>query len=99
MLFHGCRSGAVENIKSNGFDIKYARAGMYGTGLYFAINSSYSASGYATNNTDGTKSLFIAKVLTGDVYYAGIDNPELAKQNFGSYNGFVKPPLKNFNKS
>ena len=37
MLFHGCRSGAVENIKTNGFDIKYARQGLYGTGLYFAI--------------------------------------------------------------
>ena len=41
MLFHGCRSGAVESIKTNGFDIKFARAGMYGTGLYFAINSNH----------------------------------------------------------
>ena len=50
MLYHGCRSNAVESIKTKGFDIKYAKAGMYGTGLYFAINSSYSTSGYATIN-------------------------------------------------
>ena len=76
MLFHGCRSGAVENIKTNGFDIKYARQGLYGTGNYFAINSSYSARGYATVNNDGTSSLFIAKVLTGDVWYAGKTNQD-----------------------
>jgi hypothetical protein len=99
MLFHGCNSGAVENIKTKGFDIKYARAGMYGTGLYFAINSSYSAGGYATKNPDGTSSLFIAKVLTGDVFYTRKINPDVAIQNLGSYNGFVKPPLKNFNKT
>jgi len=78
MLFHGCRTNAVENIKTNGFDIKYARAGMYGTGLYFAINSVYSASGYSTNNNDGTYSLFIAKVLTGDTWYAGKTNVDQA---------------------
>ena len=71
---------------------------MYGTGLYFAINSSYSASGYATNNNDGTSSLFIAKVLTGDVWYAGKQNKDAAANvNVGHHGGFIKPPLKNFN--
>jgi hypothetical protein len=45
--FHGCRSSfASESIKLKGFDIKFAKAGMYGTGLYFAINSSYSVNCY-----------------------------------------------------
>jgi len=102
VLFHGCRSGAVanENIKTNGFELKYARQGMYGTGLYFAINSTYSTSGYDTSNSDGTSSMFIAKVLTGDTWYAGKTNADAATNtNIGHHGTFIKPPLKNFNKS
>ena len=70
MLFHGCRSQfAVKSIKDTGFDIKYARAGLYGTGLYFAINSSYSTGGYAAYNNDGTYSIFLVKVLVGDAFF------------------------------
>ena len=71
MLFHGCKRDATESIKTKGFDIKYAKAGLYGTGLYFAINSKYSTSGYQTINNDGTCSLFVAKVLIGDPYFTG----------------------------
>ena len=61
MGFHGCRTdSASESIKRKGFDIKYAKAGMYGTGNYFAINSSYSVRGYDCANPDGTHSTFVA---------------------------------------
>ena len=67
---------------------------MYGTGLYFAINSSYSTGGYATRNNDGTSSIFVAKVLVGDAFFTNkADNKQ-----FYNYNGFIKPPMKTFNK-
>ena len=70
MLFHGCRSQqAAKSIKDTGFDIKYARAGMFGTGLYFGTNSLKTGFGYATYNNDGTCSIFIVKVLIGDAFY------------------------------
>ena len=70
MGFHGCRTTiASESIKRKGFDIKYAKAGLYGTGNYFAINSSYSVNGYDCPNIDGSYSMFIAKVLIGDPYH------------------------------
>jgi hypothetical protein len=95
MLFHGCRAATgVNNIKNTGFDIKYARAGMYGTGLYFAINSAYSTGGYATHNPDGSQSIFVAKVLVGDAFFT----TQADKKQFYNYNGFIKPPIKTFNK-
>ena len=68
MLWHGCRTNAVQCIKTEGFDIKLARAGLYGTGLYFAIHAEYSADGYASKHFDGTSGLFLAKVLVGDAF-------------------------------
>ena len=56
----------AEAIKMRGFDIKHAKAGRYGTGLYFAINANYSTNGYDCINKDGTSSMFVAKVLIGD---------------------------------
>ena len=43
--------------------------------------------------------MFIAKVLTGDTWYAGKANANQAQQNLGSHGTFIKPPLKNFNKT
>ena len=49
---------------------------MYGTGLYFAINSSYSTGGYATYNNDGTYSIFVVKVLVGDAFFTNKADPK-----------------------
>ena len=98
MGFHGCRTPeASESIKTKGFDIKFAKAGAYGTGNYFAINSSYSVNGYDCQNSDGTRSMFVAKVLIGDPYFTSKHNRHYNSTNFVNYNGFVKPPIKNFN--
>jgi hypothetical protein len=50
-LFHGCRVDTwAESIKLKGFEIKMAKPGRYGTGLYFAIKSNYSTNGYDCKN-------------------------------------------------
>jgi hypothetical protein len=90
MGFHGCRNpGASESIKTKGFDIKFAKAGAYGTGNYFAINSSYSVSGYDCHNADGTQSMFVAKVLIGDPYFTLKHSRDRNSANFINYNGFI----------
>ena len=40
---------------------------MYGQGVYFAVNSSYSAQGYARPDASGRKRMYRSLVLTG--YY------------------------------
>jgi len=66
MLFHGTRSNSPSSIYQDeeGFDMRFSNAGMWGTGNYFAVNASYS-DGYAHQLSDGTKQMFLAKVLTG----------------------------------
>ena len=40
---------------------------MYGDGVYFALNSSYSASNmYSKPNANGIKQMYYARVLVGD---------------------------------
>lgn len=67
-LFHGTRNNDPKNIYNDqiGFDMRYSGSGMWGIGIYFAVNASYSYSGYSFKNPDGTKSLFCARVALGD---------------------------------
>lgn len=46
ILFHGCRACAPNLIyeTEDGLDIRFANAGAYGQGVYFADNSQYSNS-------------------------------------------------------
>ena len=63
--------------------MRFANNGAYGTGNYFAIQASYSASGgYVHTRKDGTRSLFFANVLIGDP----ANNVDPSRN---------KPPLKN----
>lgn len=39
---------------------------MYGNGVYFAIDPSYSAQGYAKPDQLGHKRMYLARVLVGD---------------------------------
>ena len=39
---------------------------MWGRGIYFAVNASYSGGGYEFNLPDGSKLLIVARVLVGD---------------------------------
>ena len=66
LLFHGTRQTKPSDIYQDdeGFDMRFSNAGMWGMGNYFAVNASYS-DGYAHNLSDGTRQMFLAKVLTG----------------------------------
>ena len=46
--------------------MRYSNSGMWGQGIYFAVNASYSKNGYSFKNNDGTKSIFYAKVALGE---------------------------------
>jgi hypothetical protein len=68
LLFHGTRGNRPDMIyaSAEGFDFRLSGQGMWGIGAYFAVNSSYSCSGYAyTDPSTGHKQVIVAKVLTG----------------------------------
>lgn len=46
--------------------MRFARAGMWGIANYFAVNSSYSNSGYAYSLPNGLRQMFVASVLIGN---------------------------------
>jgi hypothetical protein len=55
-LFHGTRSTDPSLIykSESGLDMRFSNSGMYGKGIYFAENSSYSdAYAYNKNNSSG----------------------------------------------
>jgi hypothetical protein len=68
-LFHGTSATDPSLIykSESGLDMRFSKPGMYGKGIYFAENSSYS-DGYAyfKNNSSGQKQMFLALVLVGD---------------------------------
>ena len=64
-LFHGTRRTNPEMIYNNpiGFDMRYSNGGMWGKGIYFAVNASYS-NNYAHPN-DKEKQIFLSEVILG----------------------------------
>lgn len=67
-LFHGTAADTVPKIIQQGFSRSFAgkNATMYGKGVYFAKNSSYSASTtYSPPDKDGVQRMFLCRVLTG----------------------------------
>ena len=67
MLFHGTSDTPPSSIYQDeeGFDMRYSNAGLWGIGIYFAVNASYSDK-YAHSLPNGMKQMFLAKVLTGN---------------------------------
>jgi hypothetical protein len=49
MLWHGTKATDPKNIweSTDGFLINFSNQGMWGRGIYFARNASYSDAGYA----------------------------------------------------
>jgi hypothetical protein len=45
--------------------MRYSNPGMWGSGIYFAVNASYSNDYAFQNASDGSKSFFYAKVAIG----------------------------------
>lgn len=48
------------------FDMRVAATGLYGIGIYFAVNAKYSDSGYVLQNPDKSKEMFICRVTCGE---------------------------------
>lgn len=66
LLYHGARVRENMNaIQEFGFDMRVARDGSAGIGIYFAVNSSYSNGGYVLRHPDGTKEMFVCRVAVG----------------------------------
>lgn len=67
-LYHGTSSDACSNIITKGFNRSYCgkNATVYGRGVYFARDMSYSASHiYSPPDSQGTKHMIAARVLIG----------------------------------
>jgi hypothetical protein len=66
VLFHGCRVRAnMDAITEFGFDMRVAASGMYGVGIYFAVNAQYSDNGYVLQNKDKSREMFLCRVTCG----------------------------------
>eukprot|EP00299_Pterocystis_sp_00344_P019257 c9574_g1_i1.p1 GENE.c9574_g1_i1~~c9574_g1_i1.p1 ORF type:complete len:151 (-),score=35.78 c9574_g1_i1:97-549(-) len=64
-LWHGTRNQDPALITQSGVDFRFAAAGMWGRGAYFAYNASYSH-GYA-HESDGLRHFFVCRVELGRV--------------------------------
>ncbi|UJR19861.1 hypothetical protein I4U23_022994 [Adineta vaga] len=69
-LFHGTRDALPSEVYNGdcGFDMRFSTSGIWGIGTYFAQKASYSCNSYAYSTPNGKKQVFLAQVLTGDVY-------------------------------
>merc|ERR1719221_842227 len=62
-MFHGCRSQENEDsILRRGFQVSQCVSGGANFGTWFAYNASYSDSGFAYEDSDGIKHLFVCVV-------------------------------------
>ena len=69
LLFHGTSLTSPSKVytSEHGFDFRYAADGLWGSGIYFAENASYSNE-YSYPFFDDLKQFLVAKVLTGVSY-------------------------------
>ena len=68
LLWHGTSTLNPEEIykkDGEGFNINYANGGLWGQGIYFAVNASYSGNYYKFEVKENTFQLFFADVLIG----------------------------------
>ena len=67
MLFHGARvKENMDAITNFGFDMRVARNGLAGVGIYFAVHSSYSNSGYVYyDQAKQEKQMLVCRVTVG----------------------------------
>jgi poly [ADP-ribose] polymerase 10/14/15 len=86
MLFHGTSDWASAKIMEQGFNRMFCgkNATAYGKGVYFAVQSSYSASNtYSPPASDGIKRMFVCCVLAGEICMGKSDQlvPDERKPN------------------
>ena len=74
VLFHGTKNTDPYDMMKweEGFDMRFSNKGMWGNGIYFAKQASYSHRYSYIDSRDSTldiRQMFLAKVLIGDSYY------------------------------
>lgn len=67
-LFHGTSADNIDKIIERGFNRSFAgmHGAMYGNGVYFAVDPTYSANGYSKPDQHGHKRMYLARVLVGE---------------------------------
>ena len=67
-LWHGTRGCDPEMVCKKGLNINYSNVGMWGKGIYFAVNANYSCPNYShiVPNAHQTYEVFLADVVTGE---------------------------------
>ena len=73
-LFHGCPGDITDKIIQGGLNRSFAgkNATMYGMGVYFARDASYSTyPHYSERDANGVQSIFLARVVVGE-YCLGV---------------------------
>eukprot|EP00026_Physarum_polycephalum_P004369 Phypoly_transcript_04387.p1 GENE.Phypoly_transcript_04387~~Phypoly_transcript_04387.p1 ORF type:complete len:576 (+),score=82.20 Phypoly_transcript_04387:125-1852(+) len=79
-LFHGTKHNYVEAIKSTGFDERVSSsAGLFGTGIYFAENSSKSDEYVVPGKDNIYCHIFICRVCVGTPFLTGKPHPNLRR--------------------
>ena len=75
-LFHGTKHTPPEKIfkSEQGFDFRHASRGMWGMGVYFAVNASYSHAGFSYLTSDRKNQMIVARVLTGETCWCKPDS-------------------------
>jgi poly [ADP-ribose] polymerase 7/11/12/13 len=84
MLFHGTKTihpSIIYEGTEEGFDLRLSNVGLWGRGVYFAEQASYSNNGYSHTLANGNKCLLLALVLVGVTYVCDPNNK------------LTKPPL------
>ncbi|XP_076875523.1 protein mono-ADP-ribosyltransferase PARP14 isoform X2 [Brachyhypopomus gauderio] len=68
LLFHGTATDNIDKINTRGFNRSYAgtNGALYGNGVYFAVDPTYSAQGYSKPDAQGLMRMFLARVLVGE---------------------------------
>ena len=86
-LFHGCPGFVTGKIIQGGFNRSFCgkNATMYGKGVYFARDASYSTYPvYSPPDTHGVQSIFLARVVVGEYCRGEKDALEPAERDPGT---------------
>lgn len=90
-LFHGTKSGNINSIAINGFQVAANMRSAYGKGSYFSTKANYSKD-YTDNDRDDISYLFICDIVVGKIGYLSSDkNIDTGVDNINNPTIYVCP--------
>jgi poly [ADP-ribose] polymerase 10/14/15 len=88
-LFHGTSSKNIDAINMGGLNRSFTTTHVYGKGVYFARDASYSAQdSYSPPDNLGAKRMYLARVLVGDTCAGKSDDIQPSQPRPGAANPF-----------